>query len=127
MLVALAKPGYSLSSSGRSEREGSGSDKGKLIVVTGAGGFIGGHLVGELKRLGFDSIRGVDIKPDHRWYQRHDGVENITADLRESDACQRAVAGAVNVFNLAADMGGMGFIETTRPTAWSPYSSTPTY
>jgi GDP-D-mannose 3',5'-epimerase len=89
-------------------------DKGKLVVVTGAGGFIGGHLVGELKRRGFDSIRAVDIKPEHRWYQRHSGVENITADLRESDACHRAVAGAVNVFNLAADMGGMGFIETHK-------------
>jgi nucleoside-diphosphate-sugar epimerase len=89
-------------------------DKGKLVVVTGAGGFIGGHLVGELKRHGFDSIRGVDIKPERRWYQRHDGVENITADLRESEACHRTVAGAVNVFNLAADMGGMGFIETHK-------------
>jgi GDP-D-mannose 3', 5'-epimerase len=89
-------------------------DKGKLVVVTGAGGFIGGHLVGELKRHGFDSVRAVDIKPEDRWYQRHPGVENITADLRESDACHRAVAGAVNVFNLAADMGGMGFIETHK-------------
>jgi GDP-D-mannose 3', 5'-epimerase len=89
-------------------------EKHELVVVTGAGGFIGGHLVAELKRRGFGSIRAVDIKPEPRWYQRHDGVENINADLRESDACRRAVAGAVNVFNLAADMGGMGFIETHK-------------
>jgi len=89
-------------------------DRNKLVVVTGAGGFIGGHLVAELKRRGFDSIRAVDIKPELRWYQRHDGVENLTADLRESDACREAVADAATVFNLAADMGGMGFIETHK-------------
>ena len=89
-------------------------DRNKLVVVTGAGGFIGGHLVAELKRRGFESIRAVDIKPELRWYQRHDGVENMTADLRESDACREAVADAATVFNLAADMGGMGFIETHK-------------
>jgi nucleoside-diphosphate-sugar epimerase len=91
-----------------------GVDRNKLVVVTGAGGFIGGHVVAELKRRGFESIRAVDIKPELRWYQRHDGVENVTADLRESDACREAVAGAASVFKLAADMGGMGFIETHK-------------
>jgi nucleoside-diphosphate-sugar epimerase len=91
-----------------------GMDKDRLVVVTGAGGFIGGHLVAELKRRGFRTIRAVDIKPEQRWYQLHAGVENMTADLRESDACRLAVAGATDVFNLAADMGGMGFIETHK-------------
>jgi nucleoside-diphosphate-sugar epimerase len=89
-------------------------DTSKLVVVTGAGGFIGGHLVAELKRRGHERIRGVDIKPLGRWYQEHDGVENVTADLREKDSCYAAADGAATVFNLAADMGGMGFIETHK-------------
>src|SRR5579871_6004046 len=89
-------------------------DPRKLVVVTGAGGFIGGHLVAELKRRGHERIRAVDLKPLGRWYQEHDGVENVSADLREMDACQAASEGATYVFNLAADMGGMGFIETHK-------------
>jgi len=86
----------------------------KLVVVTGGGGFIGGHLVAELRRRGFGRIRSVDIKPTIEWYQRFDDVENISADLREKQACETAAAGASYVFNLAADMGGMGFIETHK-------------
>jgi GDP-D-mannose 3', 5'-epimerase len=89
-------------------------DRNELVVVTGAGGFIGGHLVAELRRRGFSRIRAVDIKPVTRWYQRHESVENVTADLREKHACYEVTAGAANVFNLAADMGGMGFIETHK-------------
>jgi GDP-D-mannose 3',5'-epimerase len=89
-------------------------DRSKLTVVTGGGGFIGGHLVAELKRRGFEQIRAVDLKPVERWYQQHDGVENVSADLREKEACYAAADGATNVFNLAADMGGMGFIETHK-------------
>ena len=89
-------------------------DRSKPVVVTGAGGFIGGHLVGELQRRGFERIRAVDIKPLGRWYQEHDGVENISADLREEAACYTAADGMATVFNLAADMGGMGFIETHK-------------
>jgi GDP-D-mannose 3', 5'-epimerase len=89
-------------------------DRRKLVVVTGAGGFIGGHLVGELKRRGQTRIRAVDIKPLGRWYQQHEGVENVSADLREKDTCHAASDGASYVFNLAADMGGMGFIETHK-------------
>jgi GDP-D-mannose 3',5'-epimerase len=88
-------------------------DREKLVVVTGAGGFIGGHLVGELRRRGFDAIRAVDIKPPARWYQQHP-VEQQISDLREKDACYAAVEGAGYVFNLACDMGGMGFIETHK-------------
>jgi nucleoside-diphosphate-sugar epimerase len=89
-------------------------DRSESIVVTGGGGFIGGHLVAELKSRGFERIRVVDLKPLGRWYQRHDGVENVSADLREKDACYAAAEGATTVFNLAADMGGMGFIETHK-------------
>jgi nucleoside-diphosphate-sugar epimerase len=88
-------------------------DRDKLVVVTGAGGFIGGHLVGELRRRGFDSIRAVDIKAPARWYQEH-AVEQQVSDLREKEACYAAVEGAGYVFNLACDMGGMGFIETHK-------------
>jgi nucleoside-diphosphate-sugar epimerase len=89
-------------------------DRSEPIVVTGGGGFIGGHLVAELQRRGFERIRAVDLKPLGRWYQQHDGVENVSADLREKDACYAAAEGAATVFNLAADMGGMGFIETHK-------------
>jgi nucleoside-diphosphate-sugar epimerase len=89
-------------------------DRSKQVVVTGAGGFIGGHLVRELLERGFERVRAVDIKPLGRWYQEHDGVENIAADLREADACRTAANGCSYVFNLAADMGGMGFIETHK-------------
>jgi GDP-D-mannose 3', 5'-epimerase len=88
-------------------------DRDKLVVVTGAGGFIGGHLVGELRRRGFDSIRAVDIKPPARWYQQH-AVEQQVSDLREKEACYAAAEGAGYIFNLACDMGGMGFIETHK-------------
>jgi GDP-D-mannose 3', 5'-epimerase len=89
-------------------------DRSKLVLVTGAGGFIGGHLVAELQRRGFEQLRAVDLKPLGRWYQEHDGVHNVSADLREKDACYEAAEGAEYVFNLAADMGGMGFIETHK-------------
>src|SRR5260370_23617715 len=89
-------------------------DRGSLIVVAGGGGFIGGHLVAELRRRGFEHIRAVDIKPSDEWYQRFTDVENLELDLRERDACRQAAAGATEVFNYAADMGGMGFIETHK-------------
>ena len=85
-----------------------------LIVVTGAGGFIGGHLVADLWRLGHRRIRGVDIKPTSEWYQLLPDADNRQLDLRQAAACVDAVAGARQVYNLASDMGGMGFIETHR-------------
>jgi GDP-D-mannose 3',5'-epimerase len=85
-----------------------------LIVIAGAGGFIGGSLVRYFHDLGFTRIRAVDKKPLSNWYQRIPGVENLHLDLSHSDACERAVENAAEVYNLAADMGGMGFIERFR-------------
>ncbi|HZV33217.1 MAG TPA: NAD-dependent epimerase/dehydratase family protein [Verrucomicrobiae bacterium] len=84
------------------------------IVVCGGGGFIGGHLVMDLLRQGHTDIRSVDIKPFDEWYQRAPKVENLQLDLSEKEACEKALAGAHTVYNLAADMGGMGFIENNR-------------
>ena len=85
-----------------------------LVVVTGAGGFIGGHLIADLRRQGYRRLRAVDIKPLDEWYQRFDDVENLSLDLSSIDACERACKDARLVYNLAADMGGMGFIELNK-------------
>src|SRR3984957_20334051 len=86
----------------------------KKIVVCGAGGFIGGHLIADLRRQGLTNLRAVDVKPFEEWYQKFDDVENLVLDLGEKEACEKAVQGASEVYNLAADMGGMGFIENNR-------------
>jgi nucleoside-diphosphate-sugar epimerase len=83
-------------------------------VVAGAGGFIGGHLVSALRERGVSPIRAVDIKPFGEWYQHFDDVENLQLDLRALDNCQQAAARARVVYNLASDMGGMGFIENNK-------------
>src|SRR5205809_1137142 len=85
-----------------------------LVVVTGAGGFIGGHLIADLRRQGYTRLRAVDRKPLDEWYQRFADVENLSLDLSEKGACERACDGAAEVYNLAADMGGMGFIELNK-------------
>jgi len=97
-----------------SERFAAQLDPGSPIAVAGGGGFIGGHLVRRLRELGFTDVRAVDVKPLDQWHQRHDGVECVVADLQGIDACRDAVDGARVVFNLAADMGGMGFIENHK-------------
>ena len=85
----------------------------KKIVVAGAGGFIGGHLVKELVKKGH-KVRAVAIKPLNEWYQVSTDVENLVFDLRLKENCFKAVNGYNEVFNLAADMGGMGFIENNK-------------
>jgi GDP-D-mannose 3', 5'-epimerase len=83
-------------------------------LVAGAGGFIGGWLVRYLQENGFTSLRAIDIKPLDEWHQLIDGVDNRVSDLRSLDACRDAVRDVVHVYNLACDMGGMGFIEANR-------------
>jgi nucleoside-diphosphate-sugar epimerase len=83
------------------------------IVVTGAGGFIAGHLVKELLKKGH-KVRAVDIKPLNEWYQLSQEADNLVLDLRLRGNCYKAVNGYNEVFNLAADMGGMGFIENNK-------------
>ena len=83
------------------------------VVVAGAGGFIGGHLVGTLLDQGL-TVRAIDNKPRHAWHQLHEGAENVTADLSLLEHARAAVRGARQVYMLAADMGGMGFIENNK-------------
>jgi nucleoside-diphosphate-sugar epimerase len=86
----------------------------ELIAVGGAGGFIGGNLVASLRKQGVKHIRAVDIKPLDEWYQCFDDVENLQLDLKEKANCYTTCQGATEVYNLAADMGGMGFIENNK-------------
>ncbi len=88
--------------------------KNARILVAGGGGFIGGHLVDYFRQLGYKKIRAVDQKPVKDWYQRFPDVENVRLDLAGKEACEKAVKGTDIVFNLAADMGGMGFIELNK-------------
>jgi len=85
----------------------------KKIVVAGAGGFIGGHLVKEMTGKGY-KVKAVDIKPLNEWYQVAETADNLVLDLRLRENCYAAVNGYNEVFNLAADMGGMGFIENNK-------------
>lgn len=84
-----------------------------VVLVTGGGGFIGGHLVAELRGRGL-TVRAADVKPLAEWYQVFPDVDNVVADLRLIDQCTRVCRGATRVFQLAADMGGMGFIEHNK-------------
>lgn len=83
------------------------------IVVCGGGGFIGGHLVADLLRQG-KTVRAIDVKPLDEWFQVFPDVDNQQLDLREKSAGEQAVRDAAIIYNLAADMGGMGFIENNK-------------
>jgi GDP-D-mannose 3', 5'-epimerase len=88
--------------------------KGQTAVVCGAGGFIGGHLVKSLLANGVEVVRAVDIKPLEDWYQVTEGIENLSLDLKDKANCMTAADGVSLAFQLAADMGGMGFIENNK-------------
>ncbi|HYG21169.1 MAG TPA: NAD-dependent epimerase/dehydratase family protein [Verrucomicrobiae bacterium] len=88
--------------------------KDDLIVITGGGGFIGGNLALYFSKKGFTRIRAVDKKPLYEWYLHVPDVENLSLDCSIEENCRRVCEGAVEVYNLAADMGGMGFIERFR-------------
>jgi GDP-D-mannose 3',5'-epimerase len=88
--------------------------KNEKTVVCGAGGFIGGHLVKGLLANGINVVRAVDVKPVEDWYQVTEGVENLSLDLKDKDNCLTATEGVSLVYQLAADMGGMGFIENNK-------------
>jgi nucleoside-diphosphate-sugar epimerase len=86
----------------------------QLIVVTGAGGFIGSHLISVLRQQGYRKLRAVDVKPLEDWYQVFPEVENLSIDLNFRENCERIAEGAADIYNLAANMGGMGFIENNK-------------
>ena len=85
----------------------------KTALIAGGGGFIGGHLAKDLIENGYH-VRVADVKPLDDWYQIHEGAENLVLDLNEIEACRKAVAGMDEVYNLACNMGGMGFIENNK-------------
>ena len=88
--------------------------KNKKILVVGAGGFIGGHLV---KRLLHEknTIVAADIKPKEYWFQDYDNVKNFySMDMKEIDNCKKVTKNIDYVFNMACNMGGMGFIENNK-------------
>jgi nucleoside-diphosphate-sugar epimerase len=93
-------------------------DRNQTIVVTGAGGFIGGHLVNFFRNIGMKRIKAADIKPLDEWYQVFRDVENhagpLQGDCRDYKVCRTLCKGAGEVYQLAADMGGMGFIENNK-------------
>ena len=85
-----------------------------LVVVTGAGGFIGGHLTGALLADSL-SVRAIDVKPIEQWHQVHGGAENVVTNLATLEKCRAIMAGSPrDIYHLAADVGGMGFIESNR-------------
>jgi GDP-D-mannose 3',5'-epimerase len=96
----------------RNRENGVGSEK--IVVVTGAGGFIGGNLIAAFREQGQRHLRAVDIKPLEEWYQHFDDVQNLSLDLNSRENCEIVTRGASDVYNLAANMGGMGFIEQNK-------------
>lgn len=83
------------------------------VLVAGAGGFIGGHLTRALDEAGL-TVRAVDSRPPAEWHQHAAGSDEIVADLSLVDDCRRVLEGVSDVYNFAADMGGMGFIERNK-------------
>jgi GDP-D-mannose 3',5'-epimerase len=88
--------------------------RGSHVLVCGAGGFIGGYLVNKLFAEGAASVRAVDVKQFDEWYQRNPSADSRVLDLQLRESCLEASEGIDSVFQLAADMGGMGFIENNK-------------
>ena len=88
--------------------------KDDLVLVAGAGGFIGGWLVRNLIERGYTKIRAVDLKPKNEWYQEFPEAENLVLDLQGLEESKIAARDTRLIYNLAADMGGMGFIENNK-------------
>ena len=91
-----------------------GVDKDLPILIAGGGGFIGGWLARDLIESGFTDVRCVDIASPALWQQTHQAAENWMLNLSLIGDCRTAVADRSVVFNLASDMGGMGFIEANK-------------
>ncbi len=88
--------------------------KGKKILIVGAGGFIGGHLTNRLLNDG-NTIVAADIKPKEYWFQDFDNVENhYSMDMKDINNCRLVTKKMDFVFNMACNMGGMGFIENNK-------------
>ena len=83
------------------------------FLVCGAGGFIGGHLVNHLMSKGYDVIC-ADIKPLEFWFQIYDKNKNYSLDLKEMENCIKVTKNIDYIFNMACNMGGMGFIENNK-------------
>ena len=89
-------------------------DKNKKVLIVGAGGFIGGHLVSKILNNGNDVVAS-DIKPKEYWFQDFDNAENHYAtDMKDISNCRKVTQGVDYVFNMACNMGGMGFIENNK-------------
>ena len=86
----------------------------KKILVCGAGGFIGGHLVANLIKNNNYEIICADIKPFEYWFQYFDELKNYSLDLKEYENCLNVSSKVDFIFNMACNMGGMGFIENNK-------------
>ena len=84
-----------------------------IFLVTGAGGFIGGHLVSSLLADGHEVVC-ADIKPLDKWFQIFDSNKNFSLDLKNYDNCLEVTKGVDFIYNMACNMGGMGFIENNK-------------
>ena len=85
----------------------------KKILIAGGGGFIGGHLANYYQNKGYQ-VTSVDIKKKNSWFQVNHKIKNIVADCRDPIVCEKITRGVDYVFNLACNMGGMGFIENNK-------------
>ena len=89
-------------------------EKNRSILIAGAGGFIGGWLTRTLGQQGYKNITAVDLKPLSDWYQTGYANNEVVGDLRDLATARKLTSGSEIVYNLAADMGGMGFIENNK-------------